>query len=229
MSELLETFEKFARFRQGMYRLLSAAFLPPQPERLVNLKAGADTLEGMGMAHLAFYNEWAPWRTALNDVDDVIPIDVEYVRMFTTGIAGAVSPPTESFYRADPIRGETAEVLANLRLLYDKYRLEPTAIVSDTLDHVSIQLEVMSALCAREAEARAEDNYRRLELTLDHELEFVETHLGVWLPVFVSRIAGGETEPFFATLGPAAASFVHHDAGVVRSLCRGIAQPEHAQ
>ena len=212
-----------------MYRLLSAAFLPPQSERLVNLKAGADTLEGMGLAHLAFCNEWAPWRRALNDVDDVIPIDIEYVRMFTTGIAGAVSPPTESFYRADPIRGETAEVLANLRLLYDKYRLEPTAVVSDTLDHVSIQLEVMSALCAREAEARAEANDRRLELTLVHQLEFVEAHLGVWLPVFVNRIASGETEPFFATLGPATASFVHHDAGVIRSLCRGIAEPEQAR
>ncbi len=212
-----------------MYRVFSAAFLPPQPERLVDLSAGADMLEGMGLACLAFYHEWVPWRRALNDVDDVISIDVEYVRMFTTGVTGAVSPPTESFYTADPIRGEVAEVLANLRLVYDKYRLEPTTAVADTLDHVSIQLEVMSALCAREAEARTEGNDRRLELTLDHELEFLEDHLGVWLPAFVDRIASIETAPFFATLAPAAASFVHHDTGVVRSLCRGVAQPEPAR
>lgn len=229
MSELPETFEELARFRQGMYRVFSAAFLPPQPERLVDLLAGADMLEGMGLSYLAFYHEWVPWREALNDVDDVISIDIEYVRMFTTGVAGAVSPPTESFYTADPIKGEVAEVLANLRRLYDKCRLEPTAAVADTLDHVSIQLEVMSALCAREAEARAEGNDRRLELTLDNEFEFLGTHLGVWLPEFVERIASVETAPFFATLGPAVASFVHHDAGVIRFLSQSAAQSEPAQ
>lgn len=229
MSELPETFEELARLRQGTYRLFSAAFLPPQPERLINLLAGADALEEMGMAHLAFYKEWVPWRRALNDVDDVVSIDVEYVRMFTTGIAGAVSPPTESFYDSDPIRGEVAEVLGSLRLVYDKYRLEPTSVVSDTLDHVSIQLEVMSALCAREAEARADHNDRRLESTLDNQLEFTQDHLGSWLPAFVDRIASAETAPFYATLAPAAASFVHHDAGVVRSLCRGVPRPEPAR
>ena len=159
----------------------------------------------------------------------MISIDIEYVRMFTTGVTGAVSPPVESFYTADPGRGEVAEVLAKLRLVYDKYRLEPTSVVSDTLDHVSIQLEVMSALCAREAEARADHNDRRLELTLDNQLEFIQDHLGSWLPAFVDRIATVETAPFFATLAPAAASFVHHDTGVVRSLCRGMAQPEPAR
>lgn len=229
MSKFPEIVEDFARFRQGMYRIFSAAFLAPQPERLLDLMAGADMLEGMGMPHLAFYREWVPWGDALRDIDDVTLIDVEYVRMFTTGVTGAVSPPTESFYTADPIRGEVAEVLGDLRLVYDRYRLEPTTAVADTLDHVSIQLEVMSALCAREADALVEGNDRRLDLTLANQLEFIETHLGVWLPAFVDRIASVETAPFYATLGPAVASFVHHDTGVIRFLSRDVAQPEPAR
>jgi TorA maturation chaperone TorD len=229
VSEFPEIVEDFARFRQGMYRIFSAAFLPPQPERLLDLMAGADMLEGMGMSHLAFYREWVPWGEALRDIDDVTLIDVEYVRMFTTGVTGAVSPPTESFYTADPIRGEVAEVLGDLRLVYDRYRLEPTTAVADTLDHVSIQLEVMSALCAREADALVDGNDRRLDLTLANQLEFIETHLGVWLPAFVDRIASVETTPFYATLGPAVASFVHHDTGVIRFLSRDVAQPEPAR
>jgi TorA maturation chaperone TorD len=212
-----------------MYRIFSAAFLPPQPERLLDLMAGADMLEGMGMPHLAFYREWVPWGEALRDIDDLTLIDIEYVRMFATGVAGAVSPPTESFYIADPIRGEIGEVLADLTRVYNRYRLEPTTAVADTLDHVSIQLEVMSALCGREADARVDGNDRRLELMLGNQLEFLGTHLGVWLPEFVDRIASVETAPFYATLGPAVASFVHHDTGVVRFLSQNATQREPAQ
>ncbi|MFV1970950.1 MAG: molecular chaperone [Acidimicrobiia bacterium] len=229
MSQLLETFEELARFRQGMYRIYSAAFLPPEPERFVDLIGGAEVLETMGLPYLAFYREWVPWREALFDVDDVIVIDIEYTRMFATGVAGAVSPPTESFYIADPIRGEVGEVLADLQGAYNRYRLEPTSTVADTLDHVSIELEIMSALCEREAEARADENERRLELTLENQVEFLGTHLGAWLPRFVQRIASVETAQFYATLGPAVASFVHHDAGVARFLSQSAAQPEPAQ
>lgn len=220
MNKLPETFEELARFRQGMYKVFSAAFLPPVPERLGDLIAGADTLEAMGLPYLAFYSEWLPWRQALNSVHDVIELEVEYVRMFATGVAGAVSPPTESSYTADPIRGEVGEVLASLRSAYNDYRLEPTDAVADTLDHISIELEVMSALCAGEAEARGDENDRRTIVTLENERSFLADHLMVWLPEFVDRIAATETVPFYATLGPAVASFVHHDLGVVRFLSK---------
>lgn len=229
MSQVPETSEELARFRQGMYRIFSAAFLPPQPERLVDLIAGAEVLESMGLQYLAFHQEWIPWRTALFDMDDMIAIDIEYTRLFTTGVAGAVSPPIESFYTADPIRGEVGEILADLRAVYNKYRLEPTETVADTLDHVSIELEIMSALCGREAEARADQNERRLDLTLANQGEFLESHLAAWLPSFVELIATVETAPFYATLGPAVASYVHHDTGVVHLLSQGATHREPAR
>lgn len=220
MSRLPETFEELARFRQGMYKIFSAAFLPPVPERLGDLIAGSDTLEAMGLPYLAFYNEWLPWRQALNSIHDVIDVEVEYVRLFATGVAGAVSPPTETFYTADPIRGEVGETLAELRVVYNNFRLEPTGAVADTLDHISIELEVMSALCARESEARSDENDRRTGLMLGNQRSFLEKHLTVWLPEFVDRIAAAEAVPFYAALGPAVASFIHHDLGVVRFLSK---------
>jgi TorA maturation chaperone TorD len=226
--ELPATLEELARFRQGMYRIFAASFLPPEPERLVEIIAASEALERMGLPYLAFYHEWAPWATALHSISDTISLDIEYVRMFATGIDGAVSPPTESFYASDPIRGEVAELLGELRLLYDKYRLTPTGLVSDTLDHVSIQLEVMSALCATEAEAHGSDNGTRLGWALSNQREFIEGHLGVWLPKFVSRITANETVPFYALLGPAVASFVHHDIGVIHYLNKGATHPETA-
>jgi TorA maturation chaperone TorD len=226
VNKLPENFEELARFRQGMYRVFAAAFLPPQPERLVDLIGGGEVLESMGLPYLAFYQEWQPWREALLEIDDVIEIDVEYVRMFSTGVVGAVSPPTESFYTADPIRGEVGEVLADLNRVYNEFRLEPTGAVADTLDHVSIELEVMSALCAREAEARADENDRQLGATLTSQVTFLEQHLGSWLPRFVDRIANADTVPFYATLGPAVASFVHHDMGVARFLVEGASESE---
>jgi TorA maturation chaperone TorD len=218
VNKLPETFEELARFRQGMYKIFSAAFLPPTPERLGDLIAGADTLEAMGLPYLAFYTEWLPWRQALNSIHDVIEVEVEYVRMFATGVAGAASPPTESFYTADPVRGEVGEVLASLAATYNTFRLEPTGTVTDTLDHISIELEVMSALCGYEAEARGDENQRRLDIMLDHERSFLEEHLLVWLPTFADRISAAGSVPLFANLGPAVLSFVHHDLGVVKFL-----------
>ncbi len=226
VNKLPGNFEELARFRQGMYRIFGAAFLPPQPERLADLVAGGGVLESMGLPYLAFHQEWKPWRGALLEIDDVTTIEVEYVRMFSTGVVGAVSPPTESFYTADPIRGEVGEVLADLARVYNELRLEPTDLVSDTLDHVSIELEIMSALCAREADARADDNDRRLEITLKSQVRFLEQHLGAWLPRFIERIAAADTIPFYATLGPAVASFVHHDTGVARFLVTGTSNKE---
>jgi TorA maturation chaperone TorD len=220
MEKLPETLEELARFRQGMYKIFSSAFLPPIPERLGDLVAGAVVLESMGLPYLAFYREWLPWRLALDSVRDVIEVEVEYVRMFATGVAGAASPPTESSYMADPIRGEVGELLATLRGTYNDYRLEPTGAVADTLDHISIELEVMSALCAREAEARGSENDRRMIITLENQRSFLENHLMIWLPEFVERIEASETVPFYSTLGPAVASFTHHDLGVARFLSK---------
>ncbi len=207
MNKLPENFEELARFRQGMYRVFAAAFLPPQPERLVDLIGGGEVLESMGLPYLAFYQEWKPWREALLDLDDVTEIDVEHVRMFSTRVIGAVSPPTESFYTADPIRGEVGEVLADLARVYNELRLEPTGLVADTLDHVSIELEI----------------------TLKSQVGFLEEHLGAWLPRFVERIVAADTIPFYATLGPAVASFVHHDIGVTRFLAAGTSHQEPAR
>ncbi len=218
MNQLPETFEELSRFRQGMYRIFSAAFLPPTPERLGDMIAGADALEAMGLPYLAFYNEWLPWRQALNSIHDAIEVEVEYVRMFATGVAGAASPPTESFYTSDPIRGEVGEVLARLTAKYNTFRLEPTRTVTDTVDHISIELEVMSALCAHEAEARGDEDQRRVHVMLDNQRGFLEEHLLVWLPTFVDRIAAADSLPLFKHLGPAVLSFVHHDLGVTKFL-----------
>ncbi len=223
---LPESLEELARLRQGMYRVFAAAFLEPEPDRIRDIVAGTEMLEAMGLPYLAFYREWSRWRdAAVAAAGDPRGLRVEYVRMFATGIGGAISPPTESFYGADPIRGEVGEVLAELRAAYDRYRLAPTDAVADTLDHVSIELEVMAALCAREADSRSAANDRRLELTIGHQREFLDRHLGVWLPHFVARMSAAETVAFYAELGPAVASFVRHDAGVVRFLERSVMEP----
>lgn len=226
MSNVPATFEGLARVRQGIYRIFAAAFLSPEPARLTDLVEGCRVLESMGIQYLAFFREWVPWREAVLAVDDVATIDAQYVRLFATGVAGAISPPIESFYTADPIRGEVGRLLADLRFVYNDYRLEPTDAVADTLDHVSIELEVMSALCAREADSRAAKNSRRLQLTLRHQAEFLEGHLGVWLPLFVRRIASVEPVAFYATLGPAVDSFVRHDRGLASSLAHSTVEIE---
>ena len=76
----------------------------------------------------------------------------------------------------------------------------------------------MSALCAHEAEARGDEDQRRVHVMLDNQRGFLEEHLLVWLPTFVDRIAAADSLPLFKHLGPAVLSFVHHDLGVTKFL-----------
>jgi len=131
-----DTFEQLARFRQSMYRVFAAAFLPPGPERFVNLITDMP-LESAELGYLATYQKWCTWRKALLHIDDAVESDVEYLRVFSAGMSGAVKPPLGHSYNIDPVRGDVGETLLDLARLYDEIRLEPTGAMSDALDHVS--------------------------------------------------------------------------------------------
>lgn len=221
-----DTFEQLTRFRQSMYRVFAAAFLPPGPERFANLITDCMPLESAELGYLATYQKWHTWRKVLLHIDDAVESDVEYLRVFSAGMSGAVKPPLGHSYNIDPVRGDVGETLLDLARLYDEIRLEPTGAMSDALDHVSMELEIMSVLCAREAVVRTEGDDRRLGATLSSQVAFLDRHLSTWLPQFVNQITRMDSIPFYTALGPAVASFVHYDRGIAQFLVEEVARLE---
>ena len=82
--------------------------------------------------------------------------------------------------------------LADLGAFYAAFGLEIGQDAAERQDHISIELEFMSVLAAKEAYAIQFDD-AQLTLVRDAQKKFLREHLGRWTPAFtrrLSRIAG---------------------------------------
>lgn len=80
--------------------------------------------------------------------------------------------------------------LADLGAFFAAFGLELVPDAGERLDHISIELEFMSFLAAREAHAR-EHQYDEADVAVlvDAQRKFLREHLGRWTPAFARRLA----------------------------------------
>lgn len=213
-----------ARLRQGLYRLLGATFLPPTPQRLDTLSLGAQALADMGVESFPFHTDVIRLLDALQQPADPVARDVEHVRLFGSGVDGALCPPIESFY----LPGATATVIARLERDYSTLGLSPRRGALVEPDHVAGQLEALSVLCSREAEAWMTGDPRAVADAVRRERWFLQRHPARWVPQLSRRLrAAGAAAPY-AVLAAAVASLVVHDQQLLASLAREIERQEVA-
>ncbi len=90
---------------------------------------------------------------------------------------------------------------------------------SEAPDHVSIELEAMSILCGREAEARETGAVERTAHALAAEDKFITHHLAVWIPRFRDRARElPRVDGFYLTLVEAVYAFIVHEVDFLRLL-----------
>lgn len=94
--------------------------------------------------------------------------------------------PYEGFFRRDDGLLEAGAVNPVATFL-QRYGFEVDLAAARSLapDHLGIELEVMSVLCAREAEAFASDNGPAGRAVRRVQREFLEQHLLAWAPVYL--------------------------------------------
>jgi hypothetical protein len=80
--------------------------------------------------------------------------------------------------------------LADLGAFYAAFGLEVTPDAAERIDHISIELEFMSVLAAKEAYA-LEHQLEEEQLTMarDAQKKFLREHFGRWTPAFTRRLA----------------------------------------
>ncbi|NIN69302.1 MAG: 4Fe-4S dicluster domain-containing protein [Anaerolineae bacterium] len=144
-------------------------------------------------------------------------LEAEYTRLFV-GPGRPVAHPCESVYREGQVMGECTLAV---RERYAEEGLGP----EDQLlpDHVAVELEFMSYLARKEAEAWEENDVDRAEAYLRQEESFLREHLGRWLPSFCKRLLAGEAHPFYAGLAQRAWEQVAEDMAELRSWLRASA------
>lgn len=119
----------------------------------------------------------------------------EHLRVFGPTLAGK-APPYETSYGSPHVFQQTQQ-LADLGGFYAAFGLRTPSI--ERADHVSIELEFMQYLLAREEDARRRGDAEQEEIALDAQRKFLAEHLGRWCGAFAVRAQELDSE-FYARL-----------------------------
>jgi len=202
-----------ARLRQACYRLLAAGYRPPSAGGAEEVVFGMEALEDMGLGRFAFAAALRRWVSALADADRAAAGE-EQVRLFGSGMDGAVCPPIESQCVGNNRAGDPARHAARLQRLM---RRAGFAVRHPEwpLDHLLVELELASALCRREAEAWESDADAATWLEQERELVGV---MAAWVPGLATTVEARDRVGVLTALTRASADYVLHDHDVIRLL-----------
>lgn len=206
-----------ARTRQGLYRFLGGALLPPAEDHFELLAGAVAVLGERDLDSFAFSLSWH--RLSGHFPVDIagLGLDVDYVRLFASGRSGALAPPTESYYRVPAKGGGIAEFVADLQREYRSMGIASVGL-GEAPDHVSTELEVMAFLCDLEARSWAGEQIRLVDDTLALQHRFLRRHLGVWIPRFRRRVKDAPPSQFYVDVADAVHAFVVHDTDYVQLI-----------
>lgn len=102
---------------------------------------------------------------------------------------GSGDPPaSESAYYGSEIFRQ-AQQMADIAGFYRAHGLTVGGSRRERPDHVSVELEFMAVLTAKEADALLHLGPDQVEMCRDAQALFLEAHLGRWVPTFARRLA----------------------------------------
>jgi len=202
-----------ARIRQGCYRVLASGFGRPSDGETEQIQAGLMALEDLGLGMFSFAPQMRRWDLALADA---APESVanEFVRLFGSGMDGAVCPPIESQHLGVNLAGDPARHAGRVEDLMRRSGFEARHDDRPP-DHIATELELASAMCGAEARARGAGEGVRDWLEWQQEIVAV---LNMWVPGFAATLAERDGTGVFAALGEATKAFSLHEHDVVRVL-----------
>jgi TorA maturation chaperone TorD len=186
-------------------------FLYPSETRLDNIKiAAGELLEAKYVwKTLDFGFQLHKLLTALVGLNDEAAeqMEEEYNHLIRVK---PVAPPYESFY-LDP-QGQARGIIAGqLEAEYTNAGLAMASSLQDMPDHISVELEFMSFLCAGEVKARETTNEADNMQVRIRQRAFLNEHLVRWFPQFARRITDAAPESLYSVITATAYAFLRHD------------------
>jgi len=202
-----------ARIRQGCYRVLATGYRRPSAERSEQIQTGLALLEDLGLGMFSFAASLRVWDLALAESapDSVAS---EYVRLFGSGMDGALCPPIESQQLGVNLVGDAARHAGRIEDLMRRSGFE-AELDDRPPDHLVVELALASAMCAAEAEERASGETGLA--WLERQMELVAV-LATWVPSFADAVVERDKSGVYATLSEATAAFVLHEHDLARVL-----------
>ncbi len=206
MTELPEAAEAAARSR--VYAFLAEAFADPDPATLVRLREALPATEAA--LGLIGATESAAALAALgSEIGNLGESELADAHscVFGLGVSGDC-PPYEGEYGHAHIFQKT-QCLADGAGFLRAFGLAASPAFKDRLDHISVELEFLHVLAAKETYALAQGHgEERLSIVRDAERKYLERHFGRWAPLFAARLESKAQSGPYAALARLLAAFV---------------------
>jgi DMSO reductase family type II enzyme chaperone len=203
-----------AQARGGLYVLLANAWRYPDQDVVSALLNTSDRFVGSS----AFRKLDDATACALDGVvDGIQALDREkrsppdhirdrYITLFGHAVRGTC-PLYELEYGQSEIIQQASE-LADIAGFYSAFGLESAGAGADRPDHLAVECEFLSVLCAKEAAGLEVDLPALAETSFDAQRAFLRDHLAQWLPAFCARVMSADGDGLYGRLARLAAALV---------------------
>ncbi len=133
-------------------------------------------------------------------------------------VMSADCPPYETEYYPQTFSVSRSHHLADIAGFYKAFGVEPSDDHRERPDHISLELEFMGWLVAKEAHAATlgEGSEEFLQLSREAQKSFFTDHLSWWIPAFANALAKKSTPgSFHEALADALAAFIAAERAVL--------------
>ena len=201
-----------ASARSQAYAFLALAFADPEAETQVLLREMLPATEA-ALATVGASRS-RPALSAVREEFDRLQdaeLPAAHHRVFGHLVSGDC-PPCEGEYGNAHIFQKTHCLADNAGFL-KAFGLEPAPGHADRLDHISVELEFLHVLAAKEAYALARGHgEERVAIVRDAARRYLRDHLGRWAPAFAARVEAKAENGPYAALARLLAAFIAEDA-----------------
>ncbi|MFQ5591545.1 MAG: molecular chaperone [Phycisphaerae bacterium] len=204
-----------ARARCAAYCLIAHGFRYPDDAWLSSLvdRARWDGWpERFAQLHADVYSELSSLRAVVWDLAPPTAstlLQVQFAGLFGHAVRGACPPYELEFGKSEVI--QRASELADICGFYAAFGMELTGGISERADHVSVEAEFLAALCGKEACGIEGEHSELIEAACGAQRQFLNSHLGQWLPAFAQRVTDSEPCDFYTRLSGFATAFVRYE------------------
>ena len=197
-----------AKARSQVYAFLAQAFADPDAATLAWLKQTLPTAE-VALATIGGMESCAALDAVRGEIGGLNEDELvaAHHRVFGHGVSGDC-PPYEGEYGHAHIFQKTQSLADNAGFL-EAFGLAPAPGRADRLDHISVELEFVHVLAAKEAYALAHDHgEERLAIVRDATRKYLKDHLGRWAPAFAAQLESKAQDGPYAALARLLATFI---------------------
>ncbi len=137
---------------------------------------------------------------------DCLELQDTFNKLFGHAVRGKCPPYELEYGRSEII--QQASILADVAGFYAAFGMELADDAHDRPDHVTVETEFMSLLCAKEAYAIATDDAEHRKICETAQRNFLRDHLACWLSSFAYRVIQADPPGFYGSLAGFAEALV---------------------